>query len=152
MIHLVPISPDEVRIFEEAILTYLAEIDPNLATQQVAKEASGEFLNAPGAHAYWITHAAQKSGFALIKEECPDHWNLAEFSIFAQHRRKGLGRKALDALFSRHPGTWSLGVVSNPAESRLFWARCLAGYPDLQKGPPQTPSQCESYTFKTPER
>lgn len=48
-------------------------------------------------------------GFCLVRllEEV-NSFELAEFYIMPEYRRKGLGTHAVHAVFSKHPGSWTL--------------------------------------------
>lgn len=50
---------------------------------------------------------------------------LHEFYIAERHRRRGIGRAAVEALFARHPGTWVVHVLPANRRARAFWAACF---------------------------
>ncbi len=151
MIGFKQITENETYALEAALQSYLSEIDPSLGTTETAqdfvKQAFAETERTP----LWITKDDEPIGFALMWQEGDRRWNLAEFSVFPQYRQNGFGRRAAHALFAKHPGEWSFGVVSKPLTTRDFWASCLASFPNVRKGTAQTPFQCHSYTFTTPE-
>ena len=152
MITLTPMTRDDIDELETALTVFLAAITTKQSELTFnAKDMALEHLDHPDCISYWIETSFDRVGFALIETDGPTNWDLCEFSIFPQFRRRGLGRQAVHHLVTTHPGEWELAVVSEPRSSRKFWASCLADYPNLRKGPPFTEFQCHSYSFTSPE-
>lgn len=76
---------------------------------------------------YLIVHGQELVGFALVRriDEEPS-FDLVEFYIAADFRRRGLGRQAAEALFKLHPGAWSVGVLRSNTNAQAFWLSVLS--------------------------
>ena len=79
---------------------------------------------------YLIQADGEIAGFALVIDECPltgckPCWFMAEFFVLKAYRRAGLGRAALDAAVSLHPGDWHIAVPQANAPAQAFWAAAL---------------------------
>jgi predicted acetyltransferase len=92
----------------------------------------------PNLDAYWkdaarypyiIVHDNQLVGFALVHRVTSEPtFELVEFYIAAQFRKRGFGREAAEALFKLHLGTWSVAIRSDNSAGRAFWASVLASH------------------------
>ena len=95
----------------------------------------------PNLDAYWkdaarypyiIAHGNQQVGFALVRRVTNEPtFELVEFYIAAQFRKRGFGREAAEALFKLHLGTWSVAIRSDNSAGRAFWASVLASHPSV---------------------
>jgi predicted acetyltransferase len=69
------------------------------------------------------------AGFCLINDRTHSglrsQRNLAEFFILRKYRGRGVGRRAADSIFSRHPGSWEVAVARKNAHAREFWCRTI---------------------------
>ena len=70
------------------------------------------------------------AGFALVKRICeaPPSFDMGEFFIARQHRRKGIGRLAAVRLFDRFPGRWEVREMPANKPAQAFWRRTIAAY------------------------
>jgi len=71
-----------------------------------------------------LWHQGQKIGFAMIRETTAGPWELAEFYILPQFRRRGLGTAAAHAVMGSKPGAWVLGVA-RLGNAGAFWHATL---------------------------
>ena len=104
-----------------------------------------------GRHPYFIGLDGQKIGFALVWTHPDGTHELAEFTINKAWRGKGLGTEAAQLVFHALGGDWTLGVASTPPGALSFWRQCLEaceGACEIVQGPPKTPSQCGSFSFR----
>jgi len=76
---------------------------------------------------YFVRYNGELAGFCIlskppyvIKQGCD--WCIQEFFITGNFRRKGIGIKACEAVFSKHPGRYCLEVVDNNVKAKAFWA------------------------------
>lgn len=138
-----PMTPADQSALEAALAPYLAEIVPG-QTLDIAGIAARQF--GPARHPFWILRGDTRIGFALAFTHDDGTHELAEFTIFPDHRRAGTGRDAARRVFARLPGRWVIGVAAH-GMAGAFWEDALAQMPDLKKGPGLTPSQSHSYTF-----
>lgn len=82
----------------------------------------------PERYPLFIRLDTQIIGFALVREISPDtDFELAEFYIEAQARRRGHGVAAVRQLFSRFTGSWLLAVSQTNAVGLQFWRATLKG-------------------------
>jgi predicted acetyltransferase len=69
------------------------------------------------------------AGFCLVNDRThsglPAAQNIAEFFILRKHRGSGVGRRAADVIFSRHPGLWEVAVARRNAQAREFWRKAI---------------------------
>jgi predicted acetyltransferase len=81
-----------------------------------------------------IVHGSEPVGFAMVARNVgvrrPDmaEYRMAEFFIGREHRRLGIGRSAVQLIFSRFAGTWEvMEYVRNPG-AVSFWRQVVASY------------------------
>jgi predicted acetyltransferase len=54
--------------------------------------------------------------------------NMAEFFVVRKHRRGGVGRAAVDAIFRRYPGLWETAVARRNIGALAFWRGVIGGH------------------------
>lgn len=71
------------------------------------------------------------AGFAFVRlvDGSGSVFEMAEFCVLPEQRRRGVGVAAARAVFKRHPGSWSLGVLRENEAGRRFWAGVLGADP-----------------------
>ncbi|HUY97691.1 MAG TPA: GNAT family N-acetyltransferase [Verrucomicrobiae bacterium] len=94
-----------------------------------------------GRDAYFVRHRAQLAGFAMSRTLAGGAREVAEFFVVQAHRRRGVGRRAAQLLFARHPGRWEVAGDDANRPAQAFWpavvAACAAAPPDsCVEGPP----------------
>jgi predicted acetyltransferase len=71
------------------------------------------------------------AGFSLINDQThsghPANRNVGEFFIVRKHRGRGVGRSAIERIFSRYPGSWEVAVARRNVAAREFWRRTIKG-------------------------
>ena len=69
------------------------------------------------------------AGFCLINDRTHSglraQRNLAEFFILRKYRGRGVGRRAVESIFSRHPGSWEVAVARKNVPAREFWRKTI---------------------------
>ena len=69
------------------------------------------------------------AGFCLINDRAHSglraQRNLAEFFIVRKYRGRGVGRRAAERIFSRHPGSWEVAVSRKNTQAREFWRKTI---------------------------
>jgi predicted acetyltransferase len=72
------------------------------------------------------------AGFALLNRHGharPDvERNMAEFFVVRKHRRGGIGRAAVDAIFARYPGLWETAVARRNTGALAFWRKVIGAH------------------------
>jgi predicted acetyltransferase len=65
------------------------------------------------------------AGFALVNDRGhsgkPVDRNMAELFILRKYRGRGVGRAAVERIFSRHPGQWEVAVARKNVAALSFW-------------------------------
>lgn len=137
-VQLVPVAPDERDAFFAAYEAYSRELEPfdpaHEPTDVTAyREAVEDDLSYPdsGRELCWITLGEMRAGFVVLRH-LPD-WldpdrmitTIAEFCVFAPHRRSGVGRAAVLAILARERarGTFEVeaGILRDNAAAHTFW-------------------------------
>ena len=78
-----------------------------------------------------IENQGRGAGFAFVARNpfpsvSPDaDFRMAEFYIAETFRRQGLGRRALEAIFSDRPGFWELAVADRNQVGFSFWRQVV---------------------------
>lgn len=80
-----------------------------------------------GRYPYLIVHDSQVVGFALVHQATEaSTFELAEFYIAAEFRKRGFGRQAAQVLFQLHVGEWSVAVRRDNSSGRAFWSSLMS--------------------------
>lgn len=137
-VRLTPISPEERDSFYAAYEAYSRELEPfdpaheptDVGAYRNAVEDDLAFPD-PGRELYWITADEVRAGFAVLRHLsdwlAPDRMitTIAEFCVFASHRRSGVGRAAVLAILAqeRARGTYEVeaGILRDNAGAHAFW-------------------------------
>jgi predicted acetyltransferase len=79
---------------------------------------------------FMIRIGGHPAGFALVKQigEAPATFDMAEFFIGRQHRRRGFGERAAQHLFDRFAGAWEVREMLTNTPAQAFWRRIIAKY------------------------
>ncbi len=137
-IRLTPIPLDERDAFYSAYEAYSQELEPfdpahEPTDVRAYREAVEDDLSFPdsGRELYWIMLDDTRVGFVVLRH-LPD-WlapermitTIAEFCVFAPHRRGGVGRAAVLAILEqeRARGTYEVeaGILRDNAAAHAFW-------------------------------
>ena len=78
--------------------------------------------------AFMISVGGHPAGFALVKQQGEASFDMAEFFIGRQHRRRGFGARAAHHLFDRFAGAWEVREMLTNTAAQAFWRRIVAGY------------------------
>ena len=65
--------------------------------------------------------AATPLGFALAFRDPTGCWQVEDFFVIAGARRRGVGKRAAEALFAARPGRWTLTVRPENPRALEFW-------------------------------
>ena len=85
------------------------------------------YFTEAGRHPFLIWRDDQIAGFVLVRDPASTgaRWQVAEFYITPEHRRMGIGRRAITSLWRRFPGAWELQVHARNATAHRFWTACI---------------------------
>jgi predicted acetyltransferase len=78
--------------------------------------------------AFMIRVDGRPAGFALVKQLGERRFDMAEFFIGRQHRRRGIGERAAFHLFDRFAGAWEVREMLTNTAAQAFWRRIVAKY------------------------
>jgi len=72
----------------------------------------------------------QPGGFALVKRlrAVPRTYDMGEFFVARQHRRRGIGRRMATVLFHTLGGRWEVREMPANIPAQRFWRRVIAEY------------------------
>jgi predicted acetyltransferase len=70
------------------------------------------------------------AGFALVKRtsDTPATFDMGEFFIARQYRRRGFGHGVATALFDRFAGAWEVREMPVNEPAQAFWRKIIADY------------------------
>jgi predicted acetyltransferase len=70
------------------------------------------------------------AGFALVKRvsDTPQTFDMGEFFIGRQHRRRGIGQRVAAKLFDSFAGCWEVRELPANQPAQAFWRRVIADY------------------------
>lgn len=77
---------------------------------------------------YYIVEDGVVVGFVLINRHSlfiKDAYNIAEFFIQKQYRKKGIGGDAVSKVFSKLNGNWEIRVLKENKKAQAFWRKTL---------------------------
>jgi predicted acetyltransferase len=60
------------------------------------------------------------AGFALVRKD-GDHWQMSEFYVKPEFRRRGLATACALLIFKKHSGLWRIGFNKHNHASRDLW-------------------------------
>lgn len=52
-------------------------------------------------------------------------WNMAEFFVLRNYRRRGIGQTAVQWVFAHHPGRWIVKQLAQNTQAIAFWRRVI---------------------------
>jgi predicted acetyltransferase len=84
-----------------------------------------QYWTEPGRHPFFIRHAGQLAGFAMVRQSAPGTHEIAEFFVVRRHRGTGLGRAAAVDVLRRFAGSWRVFHDDTNTTAGRFWARIL---------------------------
>jgi putative acetyltransferase len=78
-----------------------------------------------GRFPYLIRIDSETAGFALVRKNEGDFFEVAEFCVLAHFRHMGVGSAAAAAIFSAHPGKWEVRSFPGNAAAAAFWEHTI---------------------------
>jgi len=92
------------------------------------------WLEDDGDHPLILVESGRGLGFALVNQAPSRHlgpgvdFRMSEFFVLGAHRRRGIGRRAVFALFDRFPGTWEISELPRNEPAIRFWRAVIGEY------------------------
>ncbi|MBN1644270.1 MAG: GNAT family N-acetyltransferase [Dehalococcoidales bacterium] len=138
-----PASLKEKTIIHTLIQPYLFELSRFPDEHAEYGNKSGIYLY-PYLDAYWqekerlpylLYSEGILAGFALVRKD-GDHWEMAEFYIKPEFRRRGLGEYSAAVLFEKHFGLWKISYNKHNVASQNLWNKLAIRFTkdDIKKG------------------
>ena len=139
-----PATPDQRGLIERLMQLYLHDFSEWAPRHSVYGEvdADGLFPYPPGLDSYWqepgrepllIRAGDALAGFVLLNRwsalDRPLDQAVAEFFVLRKHRRAGVGTRAAQAAFRRHPGRWEVPVAAYNPAALQFWRHAAGSMP-----------------------
>jgi predicted acetyltransferase len=87
-------------------------------------------------HPLVILEAGRRVGFALVNQAPSPHvqpgmdFRMSEFFVLRSERGRGIGRRAVFALFDRFRGKWEIFELPRNAPAISFWRGVIGAYRD----------------------
>lgn len=131
-------------LLERPLQLYLHDFSAGLPRESPWGEVDeqGRFAYPPGLDPYWqepgrvpllIRADSKVAGFMLLSRwsalDRPVDWAVSEFFVLRKYRRRGVGRRAAHAAFSRHPGRWEVAVSRYNPDALPFWRSTVRALP-----------------------
>ena len=97
---------------------------------------SPSWLDEPEDHPLILVDAGERVGAALVNQAPSPHvsagmdFRMAEFFVLRAYRRRGIGRRAVFALFDRFRGAWEISELPRNEPAIRFWRRAIDEYTD----------------------
>ncbi|MGH6988000.1 MAG: GNAT family N-acetyltransferase [Caulobacteraceae bacterium] len=86
------------------------------------------YFEDPKANPFFIRVEGELAGFAIVNQRGAEpevDFNMAQFFVLRKFKRKGVGRWAAEACFTRFPGLWDVMVLPKNAGAQAFWSRTI---------------------------
>jgi predicted acetyltransferase len=99
-------------------------------------DQTARWFGDPNAFPFVILQHRQPVGFAMVARAGasatagakPVDYRMAEFFIARSHRRLGIGRSAVQIIFSRFAGRWEIVEYQRNEGAVKFWRRIVSAY------------------------
>ena len=91
------------------------------------------FDDSPG-FALALREGGRPAGFALVGQAPYPHmtpardYRMCEFFVLNRARRRGVGRRAAQAIFARFPGVWEVSELPLNTAAVSFWRAVIGEY------------------------
>jgi predicted acetyltransferase len=88
----------------------------------------------PTTHPLIVRAGGKPAGFALVAQAPFPHmtrgrdYRMCEFFVLKRYRRRGVGRRAAQAIFARFPGLWEVSELPLNTGAIAFWRRTIGEY------------------------
>ncbi len=71
---------------------------------------------------YLLYGDSQLAGFALIRKDT-DHWEMCEYYVKPEFRRRGLAKSCAAMIFQRHTGFWRISFNRHNIAGHSLWKK-----------------------------
>jgi predicted acetyltransferase len=105
------------------------------------------WLEDDGDHPLIVLESGRRVGFALVNQAPSRHvgpgmdYRMAEFFVLRAWRGRGIGRRAVFALFDGFRGNWEISELPRNAAAISFWRRVIGEYSGGRYGEASDPTE-----------
>ena|ERR1700676_1993649 len=137
-VDLVPATTAHAPILANLLQFYLHDFS-EIASIEVGPDGRFEYPPLP---LYWSDPArfpflaaadGKWAGFVFIKQLPSSEgvgftWDMAEFFVLRNQRRRGIGIRLAHLAFQRFPGNWQVRVLESNSAACQFWHQAIEGF------------------------
>ncbi len=123
-----PIGSQQMDTLEGLFRSYVKEMTPYVdqpisASSLNLSERLSHYWVSDKHWAYFIIYRAEIAGFCFIRHypKEADSFDIDQFYISEDYKRKGIGRETLRCAVNLHPGKWIVRVLTNNSRALAFW-------------------------------
>ena len=87
-----------------------------------------DYFVEPERFPFFILNNDQLAGLALVRLREDDIWEMSEFFVSPEHRRRDVGAEACKLLFQKSAGTWEIGEDQRNTKAIQFWRNIIEQY------------------------
>ena len=136
-VHIQATTSSSHPLFEQLVEFYLYDFSEFMGSDldEQGRFGPGDLLDGcwvdPRRHTYLIRVNGQIAGFAIVDRlDIPfpgePQWEMAEFFILRNYRRRGIARIGVLWLFAHHPGRWVVKEFTQNSGAIRFWRRVIS--------------------------
>ncbi len=151
-----PAEISEKETISRLLQPYLTELSQFPDENPDYKDANGIYLY-PYLDDYWqeesrypyLLYADETlAGFALVRKD-RGRWQMAEFYVLPEFRRRGLAMKCVDDIFRIHTGGWTITFNKHNNPSRQLWKKLAdkLAVGDIEEGEADTSHDYMNFTI-----
>lgn len=117
------------RLLDAHLTEHNAYQDPRVGPETAAEYVYFlDYWREEGRYPYYIVAHAEVVGFVLVRtvqQREKVFYQVSEFYVCPEHRRKGYGKLAVQTLWAKLSGEWELQVLALNERAYAFWAHCV---------------------------
>ncbi|MBS1902787.1 MAG: GNAT family N-acetyltransferase [Bacteroidetes bacterium] len=129
-----PVEEHEVDHFWDLLQEYLGEDNGRVFSVPKNEDGSYEYpyfdlyFQQPTRFPFYVLQAEDIIGFVMVRELADDFYYVAEFYVRPEARRAGVGREAMECVFSTFPEKrWLISVIRQNEPALAFWLEIARG-------------------------
>jgi predicted acetyltransferase len=123
-------SVEEKKTIFTLLQAYLDELS-HLPDEKIECKDENGIYHYPYLDSYWreserypylLMSDRKLAGFAFVRQE-GDHWEMAEFYVLPEFRRRGLASACVRDILRKHPGEWRIDFNKYNQAGRTLWEK-----------------------------
>lgn len=100
-----------------------ADFDPNTCTYKYNIDKYFE-----DNYAYFIINDNNICGFILLDDNKNNNYEISEIFIVNNYKFKKIGENAVNKMFNKYRGNWTIKAVPNSPLAESFWTKTINNY------------------------